>query len=65
MSLAAVRVCVVIHSGLAGMSEMVLGCTTRTVVSHWETWCVWRNRVDLENREKQREASDRLPSPGG
>ena len=36
------------------MSEMVLGCTTRTVVSRWGAVGVWRNRVDLENRGKQR-----------
>ncbi len=34
------------------MSEMVWWHTTRTVVSHWEAVGVWRNRVDLENREK-------------
>jgi len=33
MSLAAVRGCAVIQSGLAGMSEMVLRCTTEAVES--------------------------------
>ena len=46
--------CAVIQSGLAGMSEMVLGDTTETVVSHWWTWCVWWDRGHLENREKQK-----------
>ena len=42
------------------------------VVAHYRDSCVplvdlvcLENRVDLENREKQREASDRLPSPRG
>lgn len=54
MSLAAVRAVQSMYARLSEMSEMVLGCTTETVVSHWWTWCVWRNRVDLDSREKQK-----------
>ena len=47
--------CAVIQSGLAEMSEMVLGCTTRTVVSPL-VHLVWTGgtEISLENREKQR-----------
>ena len=45
-----------IQSLMSLLSEMVWWCTTRTVESPlgscgWD----WRNRVDLENREEQRE----------
>ncbi len=58
MSLAAVRAVQSMYARLSEMSEMVLGCTTRTVVSRWgavgKQREAWRTERSLKNRENQR-----------